>query len=161
VGVERRDVGIRLIVLYKAVKAVAEVLLAAALVALAASGELAALRDLARHLREHVASRWSLLAGRALATLLSQRGVRLLELGLLLDGILSGFEGWALWRGHRWGAWLVVVATATPLPLELRELARTHRASRAALVAVNVAVVAYLAFRLAASRARHRTSHDR
>jgi hypothetical protein len=66
----------------------------------------------------HLASRWSMLAGRALASLVSERGVHLLEMGLALDGALSAIEGWCLWRGYRWGLWLVVVATAAPLPLK-------------------------------------------
>jgi uncharacterized membrane protein (DUF2068 family) len=145
----RNPLGIRLIVLYKGVKAVGEIALAVTLVVLAAAGELESVRELARELSRHVASRWSLLAGRALAALASPRGVRLVEVGLLLDGVLSAVEGWSLWRGYRWGPWLVVVATASPLPLELLEIARTHRLSRIALAAANVAVVAYLARRLA------------
>lgn len=146
---ERRDVGARLIVAYKVVKAVGEVLLAATLVVLAATGEMEALRDLAHHLREDVASRWSLLVGRALAAVTTRRGLHLLQIGLVLDGILSAVEGWSLWLGHRWGEWLVVAATATPLPLEVAHFARTHRPSRAALIAVNLAVVLYLARRIA------------
>ncbi len=144
-----RDLGVRLIVLYKATKAIAQVMLAAGLVALAASGELATLRDVAIQLKEHVASRSSLLVGRALSALLSTRGLHLLEIGLVLDGILSGIEGWSLWRGYRWAEWLVVVATATPVPLEVFEIARSHRASRMVVALLNIAVVLYLARRIA------------
>jgi uncharacterized membrane protein (DUF2068 family) len=140
-----RALGVRLIVLYKAVKAVAEIALAIGLVALAAGGELDRVHELSHQLREHVASRWSLGAGRALAALLSRRGLHLVELGLALDGAISAVEGWSLWRGYRWGRWLVVFATATPLPLEVAEIARTHRLSRAVLAALNLAVVLYLA----------------
>jgi uncharacterized membrane protein (DUF2068 family) len=150
----RRPMGVRLIVLYKGVKAVGEVVLALGLVALAASGEVESVRELAAQLRHHVASRWSLLAGRALGTLASARGVHLLELGLVLDGALSAVEGWSLWRGYRWGPWLVVAASATPLPLELVEILRSHRLSRVALALVNAAVVAYLAHRIRVERRR-------
>jgi uncharacterized membrane protein (DUF2068 family) len=142
---EPRPVGIRLIVLYKTVKAVAELVLAIVLMALAASGEIETLRRFALELRENLASRWSLLLGRALVALASPRGIHLAELGLVLDGIVSGFEGFSLARGYRWGPWLVLIATATPLPLEIFGIAQTPRPSRIVLAIVNLAVVVYLA----------------
>jgi uncharacterized membrane protein (DUF2068 family) len=141
------DVGVRLIVLYKAVKAVGEVALALGLVALAATGEIDTVREVARALRQHVASRWSVVLGRALASVASPHGLHLAELALLLDGALSALEGWSLWRSYSWGPWLVVAATALPLPLEIRAIVRTHRLSRVALVLANLAVVAYLGLR--------------
>jgi uncharacterized membrane protein (DUF2068 family) len=142
---EPRALGVRLIVLYKGAKAILEVALAATLLVLAATGEVETLRELASQLREHLASRWSLMLGRALATLATTHVVHLLAVGLALDGVLSAFEGFSLARGYRWGPWLVMVATATPLPLELHEIVRTHRPSRIVLAVVNLAVVLYLA----------------
>ncbi|HYS81710.1 MAG TPA: DUF2127 domain-containing protein, partial [Anaeromyxobacteraceae bacterium] len=107
--------------------------------------------DLAHQLREDLASRWSLLLGRALGAI-TNRGVHLVELGLVLDGVVSAVEAWTLWRGYRWGAWLVVVATATPLPLEVAAIARSLRPWRILLAAVNVAVVVYLARQIARRR---------
>jgi uncharacterized membrane protein (DUF2068 family) len=147
-----RDVGVQLIVVYKAVKSIAEVLLAAALVALAATGELDAVRQLAMRLRDEYAGRISLLLGRTLLTVFSVRGVRLLQVGFLLDGLLSAVEGWSLWRGFGWGPWLVVVATATPLPLELVEVARRPSVPRVVTLVVNVGIVVYLAIRIARQR---------
>jgi hypothetical protein len=69
-----RDLGVRLITLYKGAKAVAEVALAAALILLASTGEIEAVREVARELERHVTSRTSVLAGRILARLLSDRG---------------------------------------------------------------------------------------
>lgn len=149
---EPRALGVRLIVLYKYVKAIAEAALAIALVVLAARGEIATLREVAIQLKEHVASRWSLMLGRVLATLVSERGVHLLEIGLALDSVVSAFEGWSLARGYRWGPWLVIVATATPLPLEVHEILRTHRPSRVVLAIVNLAIVLYLAREVRRSR---------
>jgi uncharacterized membrane protein (DUF2068 family) len=143
------EVGVRLIVAYKGGKAVAELILAVVLVVLAASGELVALRDLATQLREHLASRWSVLAGRAIGALMSERGVHIVEIGLALDGLVSAVEAITLWRGYRWAPWLVVVATASPLPLEIAEIARTPRPSRVGLAMVNLAVVGVLARHIA------------
>jgi uncharacterized membrane protein (DUF2068 family) len=148
----REELGLRLIVLYKGTKAFVQLALAAVLVVLAAQGKIAALRETAALLQEHVASRWSLLLGKAIAALVSRRGLRLLEVGLALDAVVSAVEGWSLWRGYRWGEWLVVVATATPLPLEVLAIARAKRPWRLVLALLNVAVVAYLARRLARRR---------
>jgi uncharacterized membrane protein (DUF2068 family) len=139
----RPDLGVRLIVLYKVAKALLEFACAIGLVVLAATGEMETLRVLAHQLREDLASRWSLLLGRALGAL-TNRGVHLVELGLALDGLVSAVEGWTLWRGYRWGAWLVVVATAAPLPLEVVAISRSHRPWRVLLAAVNAVVVVYL-----------------
>jgi uncharacterized membrane protein (DUF2068 family) len=144
----RRDLGVRLIVLYKAAKALLELACALALVVLAATGEIETLRGLAHQLRHDLASRWSLLLARALAAL-TNHGVHLVELGLVLDGLVSAVEAWTLWRGYRWGAWLVVVVTAAPLPLEVVAIWRSHRPWRVLLAAVNVAVVVYLARQIA------------
>jgi len=144
----RRDLGVRLIVLYKAAKALLEFACAIALVVLAATGEMETLRGLAHQLRHDLASRWSLLLARALAAL-TTHGVHLVELGLVLDGLVSAVEGWTLWRGYRWGAWLVVVVTAAPLPLEVVAIWRSHRPWRVLLAAINVAVVVYLARQIA------------
>jgi uncharacterized membrane protein (DUF2068 family) len=160
-GAGMRDLGVRVIVFYKASKAVAELALAAGLVALAASGELAALRDLAGSLREHVASPWSLAAARLLSALASGQRVHLLEVGLVLDALLSAVEGWSLWRGHRWGPWLVVGATGIPLPLEVQAILRRPRTSRVVLALLNLAVVAYLALRVAGRRAAAEASRQR
>ena len=154
-ALDRRDVGVRLIVAYKATKALLEVALAVVLVVLAATGEIAMLREVAVHLRGNVASRWSLMLGRVLARLASPRGMHLVEIGLVLDAVVSAFEGWCLWRGYAWGAWVVVIATAAPLPLEAISIARAHRPTRVVLALVNVAIVIYLALRIAAKRPGH------
>jgi uncharacterized membrane protein (DUF2068 family) len=151
-GRARRDLGESLIVAYKWIKAVAEVGLAAAVVFAASRGELDAVRALALHLEHGVAGRWSVLVGRALARLVSDRGVHLVELGLALDGVVSAVEGFTLWRGYWWGRWLVVAATGSPLPVELVEVARRPTALRIAATLLNAAVVLYLARRIARRR---------
>lgn len=148
----RRDVGIQIIVAYKAFKAVAEAALAVTLVVLAATGEIAVLRELAHRLRVDFTSHWALLLGRVLAALLSERGIHLLEIGMAGDALVSAFEGWCLWRGYRWAEWVVVAATAIPLPIEVIAIFRRFSPWRVAAVVVNVAVVAYLARRISGRR---------
>jgi uncharacterized membrane protein (DUF2068 family) len=149
----RRDAGLRLVIAYKAVKAVAEAAGAVAVVLLAASGRVESVRDLAQAWQEHLGHHLAIVAGRALAALLSERGLRWVELGLALDALVSAFEGFALWRGYAWGPWIVASATALPLPFELVHLLRRPRPARIALLLVNAAVVAYMV-RLIARRHR-------
>lgn len=150
-----RELGIRLIVAYKAIKAVAELALAVGLVIAAAHGDIESLRRLAVHLEGNVAGRWSVLVGDALAKLVSERGVHLIELGLALDAASSAVEGWTLWRGYWWSPWLVVVATGSPLPLEVAAIVRKPTAVRIVVALLNVAVVWYLARRIARRRREH------
>lgn len=139
-----RDTGIRLITAYKLGKAALWITLATVLGLLVSTGRLEPFRDMALELQTHVASRWSLLLGRALVSALSVKGLRFIEIGLALDGVISAVEAWALWRGHRWGPWLVAGASALPVPFELWELVRRPSPWRALLLVVNLAVVAYL-----------------
>jgi uncharacterized membrane protein (DUF2068 family) len=140
-----RETGIQVILAYKLAKAALWIALAALLVHFKATGRLDHFREVAWTLRHHLASRWSLELADALVAILSVKGVRIIEVGLVLDALLSAVEGYALWHGHRWGPWLVLLASAGPLPLELWEVAVKASPLRAALLAANVAIVAYLA----------------
>ncbi|MFL5927371.1 MAG: DUF2127 domain-containing protein [Gaiellaceae bacterium] len=63
-------------------------------------------------------------------------------------GVLESVEGVGLWLDKLWAEYLTVGATALLLPLEIYELVRKPTIVKAAGVAVNVLIVAYLAFRL-------------
>ena len=152
-----RGAALGIIVAYKATKAVLELAAVAGLLVLATWGEAERLAALAAELRTHLASRWAVLASRAVDAVASRGGLRLLETGLALDGLLTAVEGWSLWRGYRWGPWLVIGATTLPLPWELWEIARRGSWSRLALTAANLAVVAYLVRRAVHDR-RERAS---
>jgi len=79
-------------------------------------------------------------------------------LALLLDGVLTLGEGWALYRRFTWAPWLVVIATGSLLPFEVFELGRRPRAGRLLIFLGNLGVVCYLAVRAArALRARRAT----
>ena len=66
----------------------------------------------------------------------------------LAYGALEGAEGYGLWRRRRWGEYLTVLATSLLFIPEIWEL--THKASplKVGALLVNIAVVAYLIFRL-------------
>ena len=63
-------------------------------------------------------------------------------------GALELVEGTGLWLDQLWAEYLTVVATSLLVPLELFELARSPSIVKAAGIAVNLAIVAYLAWLL-------------
>lgn len=140
-----RDTGVWLVLGYKAAKAALWLVLATALGVAATTGRMEHFRDLAAALHEHVVSRWAIELAQVAIDALSPHGLRLVELGLAGDAAISLLEAWALWRGERWGTWLVLGASALPLPLEVLGLSRHPSPLRGALLLANVAVVLYLA----------------
>lgn len=65
-----------------------------------------------------------------------------------LYGALELVEGIGLWLDKLWAEYLTVIATSLLIPLELFELARKPSLFKAVGIAVNLAIVAYLAVRL-------------
>jgi len=146
-----RELGLRLVIAYKLVKACGEVLLAAVLAALLV-WRTDGVRAVAAMLRRHVTAAWSLRLSELLAGAATPRHVALTVGALVLDAALTLCEGWALYRGFAWGPWLVVIATGSILPFEALELARHPRAGRLLILVVNIAIVGYLAARARRTR---------
>jgi uncharacterized membrane protein (DUF2068 family) len=65
-------------------------------------------------------------------------------MAMIFDAILTGVEGWALYRGFAWGQWLVIGTTSSLLPWEVVTLIRHPSIGRIAILVVNVLIVAYL-----------------
>jgi uncharacterized membrane protein (DUF2068 family) len=153
-AMQRRELGLRLIISYKLAKAAAELLLAVVLTAVLVAGAEDPARALAGTLRRHVTGAWSLRLTTLLARAATPRGVELTIVALLLDGALTLGEGWALSRGFAWAPWLVVVATGSLLPFELVELVRRPRPMRMLILLCNLIVVGYLVARASRSASR-------
>ena len=79
---------------------------------------------------------------------LTRRHAAALGLGAILYGSLFTVEGVGLWKGKRWAEYLTVIATSTLIPFEVYELARRLTMVRVSALAVNVAAVIYLVYRL-------------
>ena len=84
---------------------------------------------------------------------LSPRHLEALGVGAFLYALLFTIEGVGLWRGRRWAEYLTVVATLSLVPLELFELLRAVTPARVAALVVNLAVVAYLVWRISRAHA--------
>lgn len=61
---------------------------------------------------------------------------------------LRGVESWGLWHERAWGEWLGALSGAIYLPLEIEHFVHRPRLVYAAVVAFNLGVVAFLAWRL-------------
>jgi uncharacterized membrane protein (DUF2068 family) len=140
----RRKRGLVLIIGYKLVKGVLWLAFAVALLVLMRFGLDARVLGLADHLRHH-AGAWSVALGKLVAHAASRRGLFVIIVALIADGVASLVEGWALVHGRWWGPWLVVVTTASLLPFEVMAFVRHRHAARAAVFFANAAIVWYLA----------------
>ena len=137
-------VGVRVIIVYKMVRGTVSLLLALLLGATALSGGAEHLRSFALALREHMISAWSIRLADLLVRASTRRHLAIASAALAADAALTLFEGWALRRGHAWGPWVVLIATASLLPLEVYEIWLHVRIGRVLILIINVAVVVYL-----------------
>ena len=74
--------------------------------------------------------------------------VAALGIGSLVYAALFLTEGIGLWLLKRWAMWFTVILTGSFLPVEIYELARHLSAGKAALLAINLALVVYLIRRI-------------
>jgi uncharacterized membrane protein (DUF2068 family) len=142
--VPRLEGGLRLIVAYKLSRAVVSLGGALLLAALYARHHLDAVHDLVSRLQEHSTSAFAVEVSRLLLSAVEPRHLVIGITALVLDAVVLCFEGWALLKGRRWGAWVVVAATGVPVPFEVASLVRHFALGRVLVLAVNVAIVTYL-----------------
>ena len=138
-----RELGLRLIVVYKLVKAAAEALLGL-FILFALTGATDTVRRFAFALRDHATAGWAISLADRLVSETTRRHMLIVAIGALLDGAFSFVEGWSLHRGYWWASWLIVCATACLLPFEVAALLRHASLPRLVMLAVNALVVAYL-----------------
>lgn len=75
----------------------------------------------------------------------AERGV--IAAGAILYGLLEWFEAFGLLRRRRWAEYLVLIATAAFLPLEIDELVRKASVLKALALVVNIAIIGYLVWK--------------
>ncbi len=143
----RAAAGVRLIVAYKFGKAALQLVAAVVLAWFLLRGGADELREFALGLRQHGVSVWSIGVADLLVTVTTGHRLELTAVALGLDALLSSIEGWSLGRGYAWGPWLIVIATGSLIPFELRELIRHVHLGRALVLVINLLIVAYLARR--------------
>lgn len=142
-----RDRGLRIIVIYKIVRAVASWIGGAILLVLVATGRTAQMHDAAVVLRDHMTHAISLAVARFLVDALTARHIMVAAVALAIDGGFAYLEGWALHRRFWWGPWLILIATAALLPFEVVLLIRRFRFGRVIVFVINLAIFIYIARR--------------
>lgn len=86
--------------------------------------------------------------------------LRALSLGTFIYSALFLTEGVGLFLRKRWAEFLTVISTAALIPLEVYELFHQPTFTKAFLLLVNIAVVAYLIFEIRRlTRAKHATEN--
>ena len=78
---------------------------------------------------------------------LNHRDLREIGVACLAYAAVFMAEGVGLLRGRRWAEWLTVVVTGSFIPFEVWELMRRPGAAKLVALAVNAAIVVYLAAR--------------
>ena len=84
----------------------------------------------------------------AKASNLRPEQIKKLGLGSFLYAVLFLAEGTGLWLEKRWGEWLTVIITGSLVPVEIYEIYRHPSAVKVAVLAINVAIVGYLIYRI-------------
>jgi uncharacterized membrane protein (DUF2068 family) len=136
--------GLRLIILYKLVKASFALAISVILWSLVAAGSAERVLGFAVDLRSHLTAAWSIRLADAFVTAADRRHLEVITAALTLDGAATLFEWYALRTGRPWGAWLVVLATSSLLPLEIIAIVRHRHTGRIVLFFVNLVIVVYL-----------------
>jgi len=93
-----------------------------------------------------------------LERLLAMNPARLRQLGVgtFIYAGLYVIEGVGLLLDRTWAEWLTIITTAALVPVEVYELARRLTVPRGCLLVFNIAVVAYLIYRLWQKHTRKR-----
>lgn len=139
--------GLRLIISYKLAKAVAEFLGGAVIFVLGSAGFAERLTHVAQAILRHATEAWSISLAERLMDASTAHNVFVVALSMVIDGIATSIEGWALYRRFAWSRWLVVATTAALVPFEVVALVRHPNAGRAAVLLINLLIVVYLARR--------------
>jgi uncharacterized membrane protein (DUF2068 family) len=79
---------------------------------------------------------------------LTPHKMKLLGAGSFIYAGLFLTEGVGLWLAKRWGEWLTVIITSSLVPVEIYEIFRHLSVIKILVVITNIAIVAYLVYRI-------------
>jgi uncharacterized membrane protein (DUF2068 family) len=89
------------------------------------------------------------------ASAVNERQLKELSIGSFFYAGLFLTEGSALLLQKRWAKYFTLIITASFIPLELWDVQRSFRVIKAAVIAVNAAIVWYLAAQIKIDRTTH------
>jgi uncharacterized membrane protein (DUF2068 family) len=146
------DPALRLIILYKRVRAAGSGFLSLAVTALALGGVTERAKLFVAGVHDHATSALWLEASALAGKLLSGDNVWVIVGALVLDAAVLLLEAWSLSKGWSWGPWLVVVSSSALVPFEVTALFRHPSPVRVAALAINLVIVGYLLVRIRRER---------
>jgi uncharacterized membrane protein (DUF2068 family) len=111
---------------------------------LVVSGLSQSLQRSAALIHDHAVSALALWLTGLVVSAVEPKHLTVIAIALVFDAALLFVEGWALYKGWWWGAWLVVFASGALVPFEGVALAQHPAAGRALLIIVNAGIVAWL-----------------
>jgi uncharacterized membrane protein (DUF2068 family) len=88
------------------------------------------------------------------AAALTPNTIKDLAVGSFIYAALFLTEGVGLWLLKRWAVWFSIIITASLLPLELHGIYRHPSSAKVLVVVINIAVVAFLLYRLRSERTK-------
>jgi uncharacterized membrane protein (DUF2068 family) len=94
------------------------------------------------------------LIGHAIQRITNISPARIRELGVV-SFVYAGLfttEGIGLWRLKRWAEWFTVVITSSLLPVEIYQILHRPTSIKILVLLINIAVVAYLLYRITGER---------
>lgn len=136
--------GLRLVALLEAAKGVLALLGAAGVLRLVHHDVREVLERVLRHLRLNPAAGEPAVLLRLAAHATDLR-LQLLAAGALVYAGMRLTEAWGLWHERRWAAWIGVLTAAAYVPIEVLEIVRRPGVLAAVALAVNAAVLFWLA----------------
>jgi uncharacterized membrane protein (DUF2068 family) len=157
---KKRDGILRLIITYKTVVGICEVLLSAGLIHVFGKNLGPIIAKVAVAFRMDITN--PIVAGAIKHASALQPSTYIgITMVLFSFGALNIVEAWGLHLRQRWAEWLTVIATSLLIPFEVKEVVKGVTALKVAVLVINIAIVIYLArhkelfHRRRASAARH------
>jgi len=147
--VPQSRVGIRVIALYEAAKGVVVLLAGSGLLLLVHRDVQGLAEQLVAHLHLDPAKRIPRIFLHAMTSATPDR-LRWLAVGAGVYSVARLAEAYGLWQGRRWAEWLGAVTAAIYMPFEADALIRHPGAEPLVALALNLAIVLYLARELRA-----------
>lgn len=142
--------GLRTIAVFEAAKGLLVLIAGSGLILLAHRDVQALAAQLVSHLHLDPAKRYPRIF-LLVSTEATPGRLHLLAAGALVYAVVRFAEGWGLWTARRWAEWLGAVSAAIYIPFEVAALVRRPGLEPLLALAVNAAVVAYLAAQLRGS----------
>jgi uncharacterized membrane protein (DUF2068 family) len=141
--VHRVDFGLRLIIVWKCIKATLMIALGVTALVLAQRDLQALALDVVTFLRIDPARPF---VAKVLAKLtgLTSTHVVLIGVGALVYAGILALQAWGLHRRRMWAEWLTVIVTSSLIPIEIYEVIRHASLAKAIALGVNIAIVMYL-----------------